>query len=215
VTALLPPVSAVADVLALWGRDGWLTPPLHPVVAPSAPRLGRARTVDVRPGSSGSGLAPVYDLLSTDLTDAAVVVAAPDVPGAVWGEILATAAHGAGAVAVLVDGSVRDAPAMTALGLPVFAGSQRVVGPNGAAHVVATDAAVSLGTVTVDADDHVLVDATGAVRITADVLADVLAAAVRYAAAEDEVLAALAAGERLDTAYLHKKSIVDELARGR
>ena len=211
----LPPVSAVADVLALWGSDGWLTPPLRPVVAAATPRLARVRTVELQPATAGRGLAPVYDLLSSDLAGDALVVSAPGIDGAVWGEILATAAHGARAAAVLVDGAVRDAPAMTVLGLPVYAAEQHVVGPNGRAHVVATDAALAIGSTAVDAGDHVLVDATGAVRITAADLAAVLDAATRYAAAEEEVVAALADGERLDTAYLRKKAIVDELARGR
>ena len=211
----LPPVSAVADVLALWGREGWLTPPLQPVVAPPHPLLARAHTVEVRQGTTGAGLAPVYDLLSGSLAGAAIVVSAPDVSGAVWGEILAAAATQAAAVAVLVDGAVRDVPPMAALGLPVYSTSQEVVGPNGQGHVVATDGALTIGATTVTGGDHVLVDATGAVRIAAADLDAVLDAASRYAAAEDQVLAAMAAGERLHTAYLHKKSIVDELARGR
>ena len=120
-SSLLPPVSAVADVLALWGVDGWLTPPLRPVVLPEGPWLGRARTVELRPGTAGAGMAPVYDLLSSELAGDVVVVSATGVAGAVWGEILATAARGAGVVGVLVDGSVRDGPAMAELGLPVLA----------------------------------------------------------------------------------------------
>jgi regulator of RNase E activity RraA len=213
VSISLPPVSAVADVLALWGADGWLTPPLRPVVAPDGPWLGRARTVELRPGSAGPGMAPLYDLLSTELEGDVVVVSATGVNGAAWGEILATAARGAGVVGVLVDGSVRDGPAMAELGLPVLAADQCVVGPNGLAHVVAIDGPVTIGRTTVAGGDHVLLDATGAVRIRSNDLADVLGAAARYALAEDAVLAALASGVGLDTAYLHKKSIVDELRR--
>ena len=42
---------------------------------------------------------------------------------------------------------------------------------------------------------------------------DVLDAARRYADAEDLVVQAMRWGETLATAYLHKKSIVDELRR--
>lgn len=210
---MIAPVSAIADVLALWGRDGWLTPPLRPVVPAAAPRLARVRTVEMASAPAGAGLGPVYDLLSKDLTDEVVLVAAADVAGAVWGEILATAAAGSGATAVLVDGRVRDAPDMQALGLPVYAVDHCVVGPAGAGHVVTTDEPVTVGSVLVAPGDHVVVDATGCVRIAAADLDDVLAAAARYAAAEDAVLDALVRGEPLTAAYQHKKSIVDELRR--
>jgi regulator of RNase E activity RraA len=222
---VIPPVSAIADVLALWGLDGWLTPPLRTVVAPIEPVLGRVRTILVAAGSGGAGLAPVYDILGTDLSGQVLVIGgATRVQGAVWGEILATAAHRSGASGLLVHGSVRDQPEMATIGLPVFALDQCVVGPNGTAHVVDLDARIlidnagmgghdaSPGTV-IDPDDHVVADATGCVRIHAAALTDVLDAATRYAAAETFVVEALRNGEPLVEAYLLKKTTVDELRR--
>jgi len=216
---IIPPVSAIADVLALWGHDGWLTPPLAPVVPAAEPIIGRVQTVSVTAGATGPGLVPIYDVLSNDLADRFVVIAgAAPVPGAMFGEILALAAHGCGALGVLVEGSVRDQPAMTALGMPVYAVDQCVVGPNGHAHVVAVGQPVTItngngADTTIDVDDHIVVDATGCVRITSALLADVLDAATRYAAAEDLVVAAIGEGQPLASAYHHKKSIVDELRR--
>ncbi len=114
---------------------------------------------------------------------------------------------------MLVDGAVRDEPDMRRLGLPVYAADQCVVGPAGRGHVVATDSTVTIGAVAVDPADHVVVDATGCVRITAAVLDEVLAAAGRYAAAEAAVLDALGRGEPLAAAYGVKQSIVAELRR--
>jgi 4-hydroxy-4-methyl-2-oxoglutarate aldolase len=210
----VPPVSAIADVLALWGHDGWLTPPLTPVVAAAQPIIGRVQTVSVTADSSGPGLFPIYDVLSGNLADRFVVIAgAAPIPGAMFGEILALAAHGCGALGVLIDGSVRDRPAMAALGMPVYAMDQCVVGPNGHAHVVAVGQAVTIHGTTIDVDDHIVVDATGCVRVAAALLDDVLDAATRYAAAEDLVVAAMGDGQPLASAYRHKKSIVDELRR--
>ncbi|MEZ5251855.1 MAG: hypothetical protein R2713_22420 [Ilumatobacteraceae bacterium] len=72
---MLAPVSAVADVLALWGYDGWLTPPLAPVVRSASVVRGRALTVQVAAGDTGPGLAGIYDVLSGDLADRVVVIA--------------------------------------------------------------------------------------------------------------------------------------------
>src|SRR6187549_1344723 len=96
-----PPASAIADVLALWGGDGALTPPLQPIVAGARPVIGAARTIALASGPSGPGLAPLYDVLGDSLAGEVLVIAgAHTVHGAVWGEILATAAAAAGAVAV-------------------------------------------------------------------------------------------------------------------
>ncbi len=210
----VPPVSAVSDVLALWGKDGWLTPPLAPVVLPGASLLGRVRTLQMVVADHGPGLAPVYDLLSRNLTGCIVVVAgATDLPAAVWGEILATAAKVSGAIGVLIDGSVRDRPALSSTGLPIYARGECVVGPAGRAHVVAVDEPVMIGGVAIAAGEAIVIDDTGCVRLSMADEIQVLDAARRYTAAEEQVVAALATGMSLTEAYLLKKIVVDELKR--
>jgi regulator of RNase E activity RraA len=208
----IPPVSAIADVLALFGRDGWLTPPLVPVVAPGAPLIGRARTVALRAESPGSGLAPLHEIVSHDLRGEVLVLAgARPISGAIWGEIMSRAACSKGAVAVLLDGIARDAPAMSAEMLPVFAAALAVVGPAGRASIDAVGAPVEIDGVRITAGDTIVVDASGAVRIPADESTEVLEAARTYAGAEQQVLDALAAGEPLVEAYRFKKAVVSEL----
>lgn len=218
----LAPVSAIADVLALWGEDGWLTPPLLPVVGASAPVGGRALTLAITVAPSGPGLVPIYDVLSSDLSDRVLVIAgATRVPGAIWGEILTRAALQQQAEAVLVEGWVRDRPEMSALGLPVYACGQHVVGPCGQAHLA--DGSIGAGVVIersplgpgveIADGDLVVTDATGCVRVRAAIAGEVVEAARRYAAAEDLVARAIDDGEPVANAYRHKKSIVDELRR--
>ncbi|CAN5436660.1 hypothetical protein BH10ACT2_BH10ACT2_08060 [soil metagenome] len=212
------PVSAIADVLAMWKDDGWLTPPLHSIVPASAPIVGRALTVSVVAGSTGPGFAPIYDLLSSDLTGRVLLLAgATSVPGAVWGEILTAAALQRGASAVLVDGYVRDRPAIAGLGLPVYGCGERIVGPAGLAHISAIESPVAIAwagnSTTVEPDDLIVVDATGCVRLRGATADAVLEAAGRYAAAEDLVVTALNEGEPLARAYRHKKAITDKLRR--
>ena len=217
-TNQLAPVSAIADVLALWNQDGWLTPPLQPVVSAAAPIAGRALTITITAGPTGPGMSSIYDVLSADLTGRVLIIAgATAVPGAVWGEILTRAALQQGASAVLVEGWVRDRPAVTDLGLPIYANGERVVGPNGLAHITAIDSPVTIGsagnTTPVAPNDVIVVDATGCVRVPAANAEEVLKAANVYAAAEDLVVKALNEGEPLASAYRHKKTITDELRR--
>ena len=212
----LPPASAIADVLALWELDGWLTPPLTPYVAPAEPVIGRARTVEIETGYGGSGLGDLYDLLSHDLSGYVVVLAgAYCVGGAMWGEIFSTATAGRHAVGVLVDGAARDLRAAQAIGLPLYARGLSVVGQAGRAHVASIDDAASIQGVDVIADDLIVLDASGCVRIPQPMEEEVLDAARRYDAAEEEVLRMLAAGMPLTKAYLAKKSVVAQLDRER
>jgi regulator of RNase E activity RraA len=208
----LPPVSAIADVLAMRGLGGWLTPPLRPVVAPSEPLAGRAMTIALRAEPAGRGLAEIHELLSHPLEGAVLVVAgAQSIGGAVWGEILSRAACRAGAAAVLVDGAVRDRPAMAVEGLPVFAASETVVGPAGRVSVRDLDVAVSIGGFGVVPGDVMVVDATGVVRIPAELAEGVLADARAYAEGESRVLDALASDVPLVEAYRAKQAAIDRL----
>jgi regulator of RNase E activity RraA len=212
----LPPVSAIADVLALRGLGGWLTPPLRPVVAPAEPLAGRAVTVSLRAEPAGRGLAPLQELLSSSLDGGVLVLAgARPIGGAIWGESMSRAAARANATAVLVDGAVRDRPAMAVEALPVFASTEVIVGPAGRATVEAVDVAVSIGGFGVVPGDHVVVDATGVVRIPPDRADEILADARAYTAGEEGVLGALADGAPLVEAYRFKQEVVDRLRNDR
>ena len=199
-------------MLALWGVVSSLTPPLVPIVAPAEAVAGTARTVQMVVGSSGPGMAPLFELLSSDLGGAALVITgATAVAGAVWGELLATAATSKGAAAVLVHGAVRDRSAMRVIGLPVYAAGERTVGPNGTAHVVAIGEPVSIDGVTVAAGDAIVADAGGCARVPAAWSSVAMDAARRYADAEERVRAALVAGEPLTSAYRYKSEVVAQL----
>ena len=178
----IPPVSAIADVLKLWGLDGWLTPPLSPIVAPRSVIIGEVVTLSVVSAPTGPSLAPAYSILSRDLSGRFVVIGGgAAVAGAIWGEIRSTAAAANDALGVLIDGSVRDRPTMAAIGLPVYASAVCVVGPNGTAHVTEVGGDVVIGGVVISARDSVVADATGCVRVPQAELDDVLEAAWRYA----------------------------------
>ncbi len=212
--AEVPPVSALADVAIMWGEDGWLTPPLQPFVPPTTPVIGRARTVQLMHADTGPGMALAFDLLSGELDgDMVVWAGVEEVAGATWGEILSLAAYHRGARGVLVDGAVRDVDDMRAIGLPVYGTRTAVVGPNATVHAVAVDVAVRVGGVVVTPGDVIVADASGCIRLAASRADDLVAAGAAYAAGETSLVAALAAGEPLASAYAIKKQAVDPLRR--
>lgn len=208
--------SAIADVLALKGRSGWLTPPLQPVVAARCPVVGEAVTMQIErrePGQEpGPDFTPMYEVLSGDHEGKILVIAgATAVGGAVWGEILARSARQAGFAGVALDGFARDLGALQELALPIYAAGTAVVGPQGRAHVSAVNADVVINGTTVSPGDTIILDDSGCVRLASSDSSDVLAAAALYERAEEDVLVALAGGERIKSAYKHKSSAVARL----
>lgn len=210
----LPSTSAIADVLALRGSDGWLTPPLQPVVAAGTTVFGRASTVRIERRDTGANWAPMYDVLSADHTGEVLVIAgATAIPGAIWGEILATAAGNAGFVGVALDGTARDITTLGAHGLPLCAAATGIAGPQGTAHLAAVGEPVNIGGVQIEGGDLIAIDDGGCVRIPAAGAATIIADALAYEDGEAEVLAALTRGEPLTSAYVHKSNVVARLRR--
>lgn len=209
----LPPTSAVSDVLAMAGMDGWMTPPLLPIKSPRQPVTGQALTIQLRIGRTGPGLRPLQDLFSDGLDERVLVVAgAMSSSGAVWGEIMSYGAQRAGAVAALVDGGVRDPKEVAELELLVYATDQRVAGPGGLAHVDTIGKCVRIGETTIESGDIVVLDEAGVVRVPAAVGPIVIDAALRYARAEAEVVESLRSGEPFAQAYRPKTAVVEALS---
>lgn len=206
-TALIPPTTTLADVLLMHGIDGTLTPPLRTYSAPVAPVCGRVITVQMAPGGVEGGFDPLYDLLSSDLSGAVIVVAGMNgIPGSMWGQILSRAAARRGALGTVVDGAVRDVSLLDGEGLPVWAASEHTAGAPGQAHVSGIRATVRVANMAIDSGDLLVGDAAGAVRIPQANAELVLSHARVLAEAEDRLLDDLAAGRRLAEAYLHKRT---------
>ena len=176
--------------------------------------MGAAVTIELCAEPVGTGLSALHQLVSRELFGQMVVIAgARPIGGAIWGEIMSRAAHQQGATAVLLDGIARDANAMIDEGLPVYAAELAVVGPAGRASMRSIGEPVHINEVVIAPGDPVIVDASGAVRVPAAECDRVLDAARTYAAAEEQVMAALAAGEPLVEAYRFKKAMVSELTK--
>jgi 4-hydroxy-4-methyl-2-oxoglutarate aldolase len=212
----IPPTTTLADVLLMRGHAGSLTPPLSRFAGGGAVS-GRAVTVQMAPGpGGGNGFDPLYELLSGDLSGAVVIVAGAEAAsGAPWGQILARAASGVGAVAAVVAGGVRDVSLLADEGLAVWAIGEITAGAVGELHVASTGQPVNVAATTVHPGDLVIGDDGGLVVVPTADEAAVLDAAARLAAAEEVVLAQLRDGRKLTDAYAAKRAVVADIRNSR
>ena len=186
--------SILADVA---GRRG----ALHGRIAPLAPSMrfaGPALTVKLRPGDN---LMIHAALALARPGDVIVVDGKGDLSSALMGEIMSQQAVALGVVAVVIDGAVRDAEAIRALGLPMFAAG---LNPNGPTKSVAgrLNHPVSVGGVTVRAGDLVVGDADGVTVVEREKAAALMPLAAEKVAAETRRIADIQSRKALRPAWL-------------
>jgi regulator of RNase E activity RraA len=92
---------------------------------------------------------------------------------ALWGELFSRAARARGATGAIVDGFVRDARLVRALGFPVFARGTSPLDTRARARVRSVGTPLVVGGVHVESGDFVVADEDGVVVIPADALGDV------------------------------------------
>ena len=172
------------------GRTGVVDVPLIQIV-PGSRVAGPARTAFCAPRDNTM----VHALIArADPGDILVLTSAEPVPVAFVGELLATQARHRGVAGLLVDGAVRDADELAAIGLPIWA---RFVRAQGAAKgaVGQLDVPVVVGGAAVRPGDLVVMDCDGAVVLPAARMDDVLALALAREEHERAMRARYAAGE--------------------
>jgi regulator of RNase E activity RraA len=181
----------VSDTLLRLGTGGWMdgVRPLRPEAAAA----GKARTVlfgpkggDRRPGRG------YYELIETLEPGDVLVIATGGTNHHVLGDNVVTWAQAHGLAAIVTDGCVRDASAMSALAIPVF---NRGVAtrPPLAIEPVAFDVTLCCGGATVHPGDIVVGDGDGVVIVPAGALADLLGEIMQAEAFEREMGKAIAA----------------------
>jgi 5-oxopent-3-ene-1,2,5-tricarboxylate decarboxylase / 2-hydroxyhepta-2,4-diene-1,7-dioate isomerase len=130
-----------------------------------------------------------------------VMEARRDPTAGTLGDILALRAQVRGAAGIVTDGAVRDAAAVAALDLPVYASGQHPA-VLGRRHVPwETDVAIACGGATVQVGDVVVADDDGAVVIPPGLVEEVLAAAEQQEREEAWIAARVAEGAGLDGLY--------------
>jgi 4-hydroxy-4-methyl-2-oxoglutarate aldolase len=180
----------VATVFEGAGSTGLVEGALLRVV-PGSRAAGPARTALCGPADNLA----VHRLWETlQPGEVAVLVPTEPRPVAVIGELMAVQARRRGAVAILVDGPVRDVDEIAALGFPVWARSISAAGP-GKDVRGELDVPVVVGGVTIEPGDVVVLDGDGAVVVSQGRRDEVLAAAEARFAKENEIRTRLEAGE--------------------
>jgi len=186
--------SILADVA---GRRG----ALHGRIAPLAPTMrfaGPALTVEVRPGDN---LMIHAALAIAQPGDVVVVDGKGDLASALMGEIMCQQAAKIGVAGVVIDGAVRDAEAIRALGLPMYACG---LNPNGPTKSVAgrLNHPISVGGVTVAPGDLVVGDGDGVTVVERAKAASLLPLAAEKVAAETKRIADIRSGKGLRAPWL-------------
>jgi len=111
-----------------------------------------------------------------------------------WGELFSCAAIGRGAAGLVVDGFVRDAAQIQALGFPAFARGLSPLDTYARAAVTGIDVAARVGGVDVNPGDLVVADIDGIVVIPREIAAEVVESVVTKHRLEGNARADLLAG---------------------
>ncbi len=189
------PSSILADVA---GRRGALSGRIAPL-SPGMKFAGPALTVEVRPGDNlmihaAMAIAKPGDVL--------VIDGKGDLNSALMGEIMSHQCMAIGVVAVVIDGAVRDAEAIRAMGFAMVAAG---LNPNGPTKFVPgrINHPISIGGVSVSAGDLVVGDGDGVTVIERDKAAAMLPLAAAKVAAETKRIAEIQSRQALTPGWLN------------
>jgi len=180
------------DISDLMNRLYAMVPEIGPMTAPELSLAGPALTVKCYPGDNlmvhkSLDLAQPGDVVVVDTISSALT--------AVLGDLISTKARHRGIAGFVVDGLIRDLPAIRALGdFPVFA---RGVTPKGPLHRGPGELGhpISCGGIVVNTGDVIVADLNGVVVVPSGIAADLLERLRAKSAAEAEYTAAVARGE--------------------
>ena len=161
-----------ATVYEAQGAKGALDSGMKPI-DPRSRLVGPALTVDTRPADN---LMLHYALLKARPGDVLVVDAKGFLEAGPWGDILTAAAMKRGIAGLVIDGAVRDASAIEAMGFPVFCRGLSIKS-TGKAHAGKVNVPLCIGGVVIRPGDIIVGDRDGLVVVEPDKLASVLESA--------------------------------------
>ena len=180
---------AVSDLM---NRLYTMVPAIHNVTDPSLRLVGPACTVKVYPGDN---LMVHKSLDVARPGDVVVVDTSASSLTAVLGDLVCTKARHRGIAGFVVDGLIRDLPAIRALGdFPVFARGVTPIGPlhRGPGE---TNPPISAGGIVVQPGDVIVGDLNGVVVAPRDIAGELLRRLRERAAVEAEYTAGVARGD--------------------
>jgi 4-hydroxy-4-methyl-2-oxoglutarate aldolase len=160
-----------ATVHEAQGQKGALDAGLRPI-DPTVRLAGPALTVDARPADN---LIIHYALTKAQPGDVLVVDAKAFLEAGPWGDVLTLAAQKIGIAGLVINGAVRDAEAIIAMGFPVFARGLSIKGTN-KCQPGQINVPIVCGGVTINPGDVILGDRDGLVVIMAHEVEEVIVA---------------------------------------
>jgi 4-hydroxy-4-methyl-2-oxoglutarate aldolase len=195
--------AVVADVLDELGHRNATMRPGLVGVSTDGTLAGRAATlrvvaVDAVPADPYRVQFEAVDALKAGEV---MVVAAPDVASAFWGELISTRAAVKGCLGAVVDGYCRDVAAIRRRGFPVWARGTHPADSSGRLDAVEYGATIQCSGVTVRAGDVIVADADGVTVVPQALAGEVLELAERKARTEDEVRQVLRDGATIEDTY--------------
>jgi regulator of RNase E activity RraA len=180
---------AISDLM---NRLYAMSPAIKPLTDPGLSMLGPALTVKVFPGDN----LMVHKALDiAQPGDVVVIDASASSLTAVLGDLVSTKARHRGIAGFVVDGLIRDLPAIRALGdFPVFARGVTPIGPlhRGPGEI---GHAISAGGIVIHAGDVVVGDLNGVVVVPRDTADELLERLTRRREVEADYTAAVARGD--------------------
>lgn len=180
------PVANISDVMSRMASGGAALRPMHAAGGMAGPAL----TVKTRPGDN----LMVHKALDMAVAgDVIVVDAAGDLSNAIFGEMMLAQAARRGVAGIVIHGAIRDAAAIRANSLPVFAAGVTHRGPykDGPGEI---NGPIAIGGMVIQPGDLVLGDDDGVLAVAVDDCRAVIEAAEAKQAAETKQMAAIGAG---------------------
>ena len=196
--------AVIADILDEFGfRTQALNHNIRPI-DPASKLVGRAYTVLATDTAEVPDDPYIKELEAVDgLADGGVLVATTNgsTSGALWGELLSTAAVSKGGRGAVIDGLTRDSNGVVEMGFPVFARGYSPLDSKGRIEVIAHGVPIRCGGVVVNTGDIVFGDRDGVVIVPEDVSREVLLKANSKVEDESEMRSALQQGMGIVEAY--------------
>jgi 4-hydroxy-4-methyl-2-oxoglutarate aldolase len=160
---------------------------------------GRAYTIRYVPVGQGRGTVGDY---IDDLEPGQIPVLdnSGRLDATVWGDLLTVTAHRKGLPGTVIDGICRDTERSLEVGYPIFSRGHWMRTGKDRVQADAYQVPVSVGGVRIEPGDILVGGADGLVAVPASRAEEVLDAAMRIAASEERIRAAVLAGDRLDEA---------------
>lgn len=188
--------AGVATVYEAYGRRGLLDVDLFPV-APGRSVAGPARIALCGQGDNRA----VHEVMAHVQPGEVLVLTMPvAAPVALFGDLLATQAHAAGAAGVLVNAAVRDSADLATMELPVWTRWRRCTGATKNSRG-SVNVPVTIGGTEIAPGDVLVLDDDGATAIAGSDVDTAVAAVRERLAKEDGLRKRWAAGELSYDAY--------------